>query len=148
MAIHSSVLAGRVPGTAEPGGLPSMGSHRVTQLKRLSSSSRGSSVGGPGVPGAAALGSRVAMGCFRGWALLCVSLGLCFAVCVMSPQHLRAQLMERKEKEYLKLSVDCLSKTGSVFLFISMYSTICICRTPAAFKYNFQACQIEFLNRR
>ena len=29
MATHSSVLAGRVPGTAEPGGLPSMGSHRV-----------------------------------------------------------------------------------------------------------------------
>ena len=29
MAIHSSVLAWRVPGTEEPGGLPSMGSHRV-----------------------------------------------------------------------------------------------------------------------
>ena len=29
MATHSSVLAGRIPGTAEPGGLPSMGSHRV-----------------------------------------------------------------------------------------------------------------------
>ena len=29
MAIHSSVLAGRIPGTGEPGGLPSMGSHRV-----------------------------------------------------------------------------------------------------------------------
>ena len=29
MAIHSSVLAWRTPGTAEPGGLPSMGSHRV-----------------------------------------------------------------------------------------------------------------------
>ena len=28
-AIHSSVLAWRIPGTAEPGGLPSMGSHRV-----------------------------------------------------------------------------------------------------------------------
>ena len=26
---HSSVLAWRVPGTGEPGGLPSMGSHRV-----------------------------------------------------------------------------------------------------------------------
>ena len=26
---HSSVLARRIPGTAEPGGLPSMGSHRV-----------------------------------------------------------------------------------------------------------------------
>ena len=29
MAAHSSVLAWRVPGTEEPGGLPSMGSHRV-----------------------------------------------------------------------------------------------------------------------
>ena len=29
MAIHSSVLAWRIPGTAGPGGLPSMGSHRV-----------------------------------------------------------------------------------------------------------------------
>ena len=29
MATHSSVLAWRMPGTAEPGGLPSMGSHRV-----------------------------------------------------------------------------------------------------------------------
>ena len=28
MAPHSSVLAWRIPGTAEPGGLPSMGSHR------------------------------------------------------------------------------------------------------------------------
>ena len=29
MATHSSVLAGRIPGTGEPGGLLSMGSHRV-----------------------------------------------------------------------------------------------------------------------
>ena len=29
MAIHSSVLAWRIPGTGEPGGLPSLGSHRV-----------------------------------------------------------------------------------------------------------------------
>ena len=29
MAAHSSVLAWRIPGTEEPGGLPSMGSHRV-----------------------------------------------------------------------------------------------------------------------
>ena len=28
-AAHSSVLAWRIPGMAEPGGLPSMGSHRV-----------------------------------------------------------------------------------------------------------------------
>ena len=29
MATHSSVLAWRIPGMAEPGGLPSIGSHRV-----------------------------------------------------------------------------------------------------------------------
>ena len=29
MATHSSVLAWRIPGIAEPSGLPSMGSHRV-----------------------------------------------------------------------------------------------------------------------
>ena len=38
MATHSSVLAWRSPGTGEPVGLPSVGSHRVG-LKRLSSSS-------------------------------------------------------------------------------------------------------------
>ena len=31
MATHSSVLAWRIPGTEEPGGLPSMGSHRIGQ---------------------------------------------------------------------------------------------------------------------
>ena len=41
MSTHSSVLAWRILGIAEPGGLPSTGSHRVsrTQLKWLSSSS-------------------------------------------------------------------------------------------------------------
>ena len=39
MATHSSVLAWRIPGTGEPGGLPSMRSHSRTRLKRLSSSS-------------------------------------------------------------------------------------------------------------
>ena len=29
MATHSSILAWRIPGTAEPGGMPSVGSHRV-----------------------------------------------------------------------------------------------------------------------
>ena len=29
MATHSSILAWEIPGTEEPGGLPSMGSHRV-----------------------------------------------------------------------------------------------------------------------
>ena len=29
MAAHSSVLAWRIPGTGEPGGLPSVGAHRV-----------------------------------------------------------------------------------------------------------------------
>ena len=31
MATHSSVLAWRIPGTGEPHGLPSMGSHRAEQ---------------------------------------------------------------------------------------------------------------------
>ena len=31
MATHSSTLAWRIPGMGEPGGLPSMGSHRVGQ---------------------------------------------------------------------------------------------------------------------
>ena len=39
MATHSSVLAWRIPGTGEPGGLPPMGSQSQTRLKRLSSSS-------------------------------------------------------------------------------------------------------------
>ena len=46
MTTHSSDLAWRIPGTGEPGGLPSMGSQSQTQLKRLSSSS--SSMGFPG----------------------------------------------------------------------------------------------------
>ena len=44
MATHSSVLAWRIPGMAEPGGLPSMGSHSQTRLKRLSSSSSSSRI--------------------------------------------------------------------------------------------------------
>ena len=40
MATHSSVLAWRIPGTGEPGGLPSMGvAQSRTRLKQLSSSS-------------------------------------------------------------------------------------------------------------
>ena len=42
MATHSSALAWRIPGTGEPGGLPSMGSQSQTRLKRLSSSSSSS----------------------------------------------------------------------------------------------------------
>ena len=36
MATHSSVLAWRIPGTGEPGGLLSMGLQSRTQLKQLS----------------------------------------------------------------------------------------------------------------
>ena len=50
MATHSSVLAWRIPGTAEPGGLPSMGSHSRTRLKWLSSSSSSSRAQGLGSP--------------------------------------------------------------------------------------------------
>ena len=39
MATHSSVLAWSIPGTGEPGGMPPMGSHSWTGLKRFSSSS-------------------------------------------------------------------------------------------------------------
>ena len=39
MAAHSSVVAWRIPGTMEPGGLPSVGLQSRTRLKRLSSSS-------------------------------------------------------------------------------------------------------------
>ena len=43
MATHSSVLAWRIPGTEEPGGLQSIGvAQSWTQLKRLSSSSSSS----------------------------------------------------------------------------------------------------------
>ena len=42
MATHSSVLAWRIPGTGEPGGLLSMESHSRTRLKQLSSSSSSS----------------------------------------------------------------------------------------------------------
>ena len=41
-ATHSSVLAWRIPGTGEPGGLPSMGWQSRTRLKWLSSSSSSS----------------------------------------------------------------------------------------------------------
>ena len=36
MATHSSVLAWRIPGTGEPGGLPSVGLQSRTRLKQLS----------------------------------------------------------------------------------------------------------------
>ena len=39
MATHSSILAWRIPGTGEPGGLPSRVAQSRTQLKQLSSSS-------------------------------------------------------------------------------------------------------------
>ena len=51
MATHSSVLAWRIPGTAEPGGLPSMGSHLS-----CSSSSNQEAPGGVRESGAGGLG--------------------------------------------------------------------------------------------
>ena len=39
MATHSNVLAWKIPGTGEPGGLLCMGLQSWTQLKRFSSSS-------------------------------------------------------------------------------------------------------------
>ena len=46
MATHSSVLAWRIPGMGEPGGLPSVGSQSRARLKQLSSSSSSSKVFG------------------------------------------------------------------------------------------------------
>ena len=37
MATHSSILAGEIPWTEEPGGLQSRGSHSQTRLEQLSS---------------------------------------------------------------------------------------------------------------
>ena len=56
MATHSSVLAWRIPGTAQPGGLPSMGSHRVRHdCSGLAAAAAGKSPrggnGNPLVPG-------------------------------------------------------------------------------------------------
>ena len=44
MATHSSVLAWRISGTGEPGGLPSVGSQSWTRLKWLGSSSLSSKI--------------------------------------------------------------------------------------------------------
>ena len=41
MAIHSSVLAWRIPGMGEPGGLLSMGSHRVGHWSDLAAAAAG-----------------------------------------------------------------------------------------------------------
>ena len=46
----SSTLAWKIPWTEEPGGLPSMGSHSRTRLKRLSSSSSSSRISGTHCP--------------------------------------------------------------------------------------------------
>ena len=48
MATQSSVVAWRIPGTGEPGGLPSVGSQSRTRLKRLSSSSSAITCAWPG----------------------------------------------------------------------------------------------------
>ena len=45
MATHSSVLALRIPGTAEPGRLPSMGSHRAGQDQRDLATAAATAVG-------------------------------------------------------------------------------------------------------
>ena len=69
MATHSSVLAWRIPGTVEPDGLPSMGPHSRTRLKRLrssSSSSSSSSMHGPSSCGSQALEHR--LGACGAWA--------------------------------------------------------------------------------
>ena len=41
MATHSSVLAWRIPGMGEPGGLPSLGSQSQTRLNDLAAAALG-----------------------------------------------------------------------------------------------------------
>ena len=75
MAPHSSALAWRLPGAAEPGGLPSMGSLRVGTTERLhfhfSLSCVGEGNGSPlqgsclETPGAAEPGGLPSMGSHR-----------------------------------------------------------------------------------
>ena len=74
MATHSSVLAWRIPGTGEPGGLPSMGSQSQTRLKRLSSSSsRPLSAGLAGATGRVSARSYFYCICWDQWRWLCFS---------------------------------------------------------------------------
>ena len=49
MATHSSVLAWRIPGTEEPSGLPSMGSHRVGHDWSNLASKQASKQASPGI---------------------------------------------------------------------------------------------------
>ena len=44
MATHSGVLAWRISGTEEPGGLPSVGSHSRTRLTQLKSKIAGRNI--------------------------------------------------------------------------------------------------------
>ena len=51
MATHSNVLAWRIPGTAEPGGLPSMGLHRIGHdWSDLAAAAAGAAAVPPGMP--------------------------------------------------------------------------------------------------
>ena len=78
MATHSSVLAWRIPGTAKPGGLRSMGSQSRTGLTRLSSSSRSN--------------SQAEVGHSREIVMLVVALLL-----VVTKMHLEHQMFVKKE---------------------------------------------------
>ena len=76
MATHSSVLAWRIPGTGEPGGLPSMGSHRVGHDWSDLAAAAAAAVGGGGglvskscltlvIPWTVAYQAPLSMGCSK-----------------------------------------------------------------------------------
>ena len=99
MATHSSVLAWRIPGTAEPGGLLSMGSHRVGphRLKRLSSSNSSCSVT-PWTVACQAPLSMVSLGPFRSGVRIIIRMdcslrGTCFYFFLES--HMEAKKWNR-----------------------------------------------------
>ena len=85
MANHSSVLAQRIPGTGEPGGLPPMGSHRVGHDWSDLAATADCSLPGSSIHGI--LQARIlewvtipfSRGSSQAWVQICVFCGLCTA---------------------------------------------------------------------
>ena len=85
MATHSSVLAWRIPGTGEPGGLLSMGSHRVGHNwsdLAVAAATPWIQVLYIQVLGLCTLHSSSGTACCKGGMCLCVYVCVCVCVCV------------------------------------------------------------------
>ena len=92
MATHSSVLAWRIPGTGEPGGLPSMGSHRArhdwSDLAAAAHILGFSGLGGRGQPDGRAFSVSL-----RIWQIWCIyfTLASVSSMCCISSSKLSAR---------------------------------------------------------